>query len=73
MMGFAIADSVPRYDIELSCNSKLLIFYKRQLLLHGWFLVAGFIIAGSVPVYDTRLSCYSKVLIIYHIYLALDR
>jgi hypothetical protein len=47
MMGFAIADSVPKYDIELSCNSKLLIFYQRQLLLHGFFLMAGSTITGN--------------------------
>jgi hypothetical protein len=48
MMGLAIADRVPWYDIELSRDSKLLIFYQRQLLLQAQLLMAGSIIIGNV-------------------------
>ena len=68
MMGFAIADRVPQYDIGLLCDSKLPIFYQRQLLLHGQLPTTGSVTTGNVLVYDIILSYNSYMLIINQIY-----
>jgi hypothetical protein len=61
ILSYYITDSVPVYDIRLSCCSKVLIIYPICLALHGQLPMTRSTFTNNLAVYYIELPCHSKL------------